>query len=85
MVSRRLLRNLLNHLSFGGWGVWDAWGVDEVTWGALTLTLTLIGGLWTVYAFRRRGVASGLRGAGHLPDAGPAGLRAQRGWGTIRM
>jgi hypothetical protein len=38
--------------------------VDEVTWGALTLTLTLIGGLWTVYAFRRRGVASGLRGAG---------------------
>jgi hypothetical protein len=44
--------------------VWDAWGVDDLTWGALTLTLTLIGGLWTVYAFRRRGVASGLRGAG---------------------
>ena len=44
--------------------MWDAWGVDEVTWGALTLTLTLLGGLWTVYAFRRRGVASGLRGAG---------------------
>jgi hypothetical protein len=38
--------------------------VDDVTWGALTLTLTLIGGMWTVYAFRRRGVASGLRGAG---------------------
>jgi hypothetical protein len=44
--------------------VWDAWGVDDVTWGALTLTLTLIGGMWTFYAFRRRGVASGLRGAG---------------------
>ena len=44
--------------------MWDAWGVDDVTWGALTLTLTLLGGLWTVYAFRRRGVASGLRGAG---------------------
>jgi hypothetical protein len=44
--------------------VWDAWGVDDVTWGALTLTLTLIGGLWTIYAFRNRGVASGLRGAG---------------------
>jgi hypothetical protein len=38
--------------------------VDDVTWGALTLTLTLIGGLWTFYAFRNRGVASGLRGAG---------------------
>jgi hypothetical protein len=38
--------------------------VDDVTWGALTLTLTLIGGLWTFYAFRSRGVASGLRGAG---------------------
>ena len=46
------------------WGVWDAWGVDDVTWGALTLTLTLLGGLWTFYAFRSRGVASGLRGAG---------------------
>ena len=44
--------------------MWDAWGVDDVTWGALTLTLTLIGGLWTFYAFRNRGVASGLRGAG---------------------
>jgi hypothetical protein len=38
--------------------------VDEVTWGALTLTLTLLGGLWTFYAFRRRGAASGLRAAG---------------------
>ena len=23
--------------------MWDAWGVDDVTWGALTLTLTLLG------------------------------------------
>jgi len=38
--------------------------VDDVTWGALALTLTLVGGLWTFYAFRNRGVASGLRGAG---------------------
>lgn len=37
--------------------------MDEVTWAALTLTLTLLGGLWTWLAFRRRGVASGLRGA----------------------
>jgi hypothetical protein len=38
--------------------------VDEVTWGALTLTLTLLGAAWTWLAFRRRGTASGLRGAG---------------------
>ena len=35
-----------------------------MTWGALTLTLTLLGGWWTWFAFRRRGVASGIRGAG---------------------
>ncbi len=45
--------------------------VDEVTWGALTLTLTLLAGIWTWLAFRRRGLASGLRGAGFtlLPAA----------------
>jgi hypothetical protein len=37
--------------------------MDDVTWGALTLTLTLLGGTWTWYAFRRRGPASGTRGA----------------------
>ena len=37
--------------------------MDDVTWGALTLTLTLLGGFWTWYAFRNRGVASGTRGA----------------------
>lgn len=40
-----------------------AGGVDEVTWGALTLTLTAIGAVWTWFAFRRRGAAAGLRGA----------------------
>jgi len=34
-----------------------------VTWGAFALTLTLLGGIWTWFAFRRRGVASGLRAA----------------------
>ncbi|HEV7876229.1 MAG TPA: hypothetical protein VGP00_06115 [Nocardioides sp.] len=45
--------------------------MDDVTWGALTLTLTLLGGIWTWLAFRRRGVASGLRAAGFtlLPTA----------------
>lgn len=38
--------------------------MDDVTWTALTLTLTLLGGIWTWYAFRRRGLAAGLRGAG---------------------
>ena len=37
--------------------------MDEVTWGALTLVLTLLGGAWTWFAFRNRGAASGLRGA----------------------
>ncbi len=34
-----------------------------MTWGAFALTLTLLGGIWTWFAFRRRGVASGLRAA----------------------
>jgi hypothetical protein len=38
--------------------------VDEVTWAALTAVLTALGAAWTWYAFRRRGAASGLRGAG---------------------
>lgn len=36
--------------------------MDDVTWGALTFTLTLLGGIWTWFAFRNRGIASGLRG-----------------------
>jgi hypothetical protein len=38
--------------------------VDTVAWGALTLTLTALGAAWTAYAFRKRGVASGVRGLG---------------------
>ena len=37
--------------------------MDEVTWQALTLVLTLLGGGWTWYAFRNRGLTSGIRGA----------------------
>lgn len=36
--------------------------MDDVTWGALALALTALGGAWTWWAFRHRGVASGLRG-----------------------
>ena len=35
-----------------------------MTWVALTLTLTLLGGLYTWFAFRRRGFVAGLRGVG---------------------
>lgn len=38
--------------------------MDEVTWAALTAVLTALGAAWTFYAFRNRGAASGLRGAG---------------------
>jgi hypothetical protein len=44
--------------------VWNAGDVDEVTWAALTATLTALGVAWTWWAFRHRGTASGLRGAG---------------------
>jgi hypothetical protein len=37
--------------------------VDPV-WTALALLLTGAGGFWTLHAFRTRGIASGLRGAG---------------------
>ena len=45
--------------------------MSDATWAALTAMLTLLGILWTVYAFRNRGVASALRGAGFtlLPAA----------------
>ena len=36
--------------------------MDETTWTALALVLTLIAGGYTVWAFRHRGVAAGLRG-----------------------
>ena len=43
--------------------VWDAGIVDDLTWGALALTLTVLGAIYTWFAFRRRGTAAGLRGA----------------------
>ena len=35
--------------------------MDDASWAALTLSLTVLGGIWTWSAFRRRGLASGLR------------------------
>ena len=35
--------------------------MDDASWAALTLSLTVLGGIWTWYSFRRRGLASGLR------------------------
>ena len=34
-----------------------------MAWAALTLSLMLVGGIYTWFAFRRRGLAAGLRGA----------------------
>ena len=38
--------------------------MDDVTWAALTATLTVLGAVWTVHAFRHRGAASALRALG---------------------
>lgn len=38
--------------------------MDDASWAALTLSLTVLGAIWTWYAFRRRGLASGVRGIG---------------------
>jgi hypothetical protein len=35
--------------------------VDDAAWAALTLSLTVLGAIWTWWSFRRRGIASGLR------------------------
>lgn len=36
--------------------------MDNVSWGALALALSLLAAIWTWYAFQRRGPASGVRG-----------------------
>lgn len=36
--------------------------MDDVTWGALAFALTVLGGVYTWWAFRHRGAAAGLRG-----------------------
>ena len=38
--------------------------MDGTTWAALTVALTVAGGIWTWIAFRRRGAANGLRALG---------------------
>lgn len=38
--------------------------MDDAAWTALALALTTVGGLYTWRAYRRRGLAAGLRGAG---------------------
>lgn len=38
--------------------------MDDAAWAALTLSLTVLGGIWTWSAFRRRGMTSGLRALG---------------------
>lgn len=38
--------------------------MNEVTWGALALALTVLGSFYTWWAFRNRGAAAGTRGAG---------------------
>lgn len=38
--------------------------LDDVTWQALTVVLTLLAGGWTYYAWQHRGRASAVRGAG---------------------
>lgn len=38
--------------------------MDQAAWGALTLSLTVLGGIYTWFAFRSRGFVAGLRGVG---------------------
>ena len=38
--------------------------MDDASWAALTLSLTVLGAIWTWFAFRRRAIASGVRGIG---------------------
>ena len=38
--------------------------MDEAAWVALTLSLTVLGGIYTWFAFRSRGFVAGLRGVG---------------------
>ena len=35
--------------------------MDDAAWAALTLSLTVLGGIWTWFALRNRGLAAGLR------------------------
>ena len=37
--------------------------MDDVAWGALAVALSVLGGIWTWFAYQRRGFAAGMRGA----------------------
>ena len=54
--------------------------MDEATWAALTAVLTILGLVWTVVAFRRRGAPNGLRALGFTLLPAAAWLT-----GTLRM
>lgn len=54
--------------------------MDEATWAALTAVLTAAGLAWAWVAFRRRGVANGLRALGFAVLPAAAWLT-----GTLRM
>ncbi|GAB6985869.1 hypothetical protein [Nocardioides pyridinolyticus] len=38
--------------------------MDDAAWAALTLSLTVLGGIWTWISFRRRGLVAGARALG---------------------
>ncbi|MGB0100973.1 MAG: hypothetical protein WBP61_11910 [Nocardioides sp.] len=38
--------------------------MDDAAWAALTLSLSVLGGIWTWFSFRRRGLVSGMRALG---------------------
>ena len=38
--------------------------MDDAAWGALALSLSVLGGIYTWFVFRSRGFVAGLRGAG---------------------
>jgi hypothetical protein len=44
--------------------VWQAGRVDDAAWTALAVTLTALGGLWTWWAWRRRGWVPAMRALG---------------------
>lgn len=54
--------------------------MDDVTWGGLAAALTLLGAVYTWWAFTRRGVAAGARGLGLTLLPAAAWLT-----GTLRM
>lgn len=48
---------MFGHTAYAG-------GVNDVSWGALALSLTVLGGIYTWWALRHRGITTAVRGAG---------------------